>query len=230
MPVLAIKPFSSGDRDDAKLLQGLQDHELSLDEINPFFFPAPLAPFVAARLMKRSVRLGEVVGHIRFVLTRFPQLQSRSPTKRTQAPVLLIEGAGGLLVPLGDDFSVLDLIHCLRCAVVVVAPNKLGTINHSRLTIGSLQNRRPYLSRTSLTGAAKSQAKPVGTAQEWLKLVLVDQEFPDPSAACNTEMLRELVAPIPVHTLSFFRANGGIIGAIEKIEKKIEKTLAQILH
>ena len=46
---LAMKPFCSGSRADAEFLHAVQDGELTLDEINPFFFAEPLAPLVAAR-------------------------------------------------------------------------------------------------------------------------------------------------------------------------------------
>src|SRR2546429_4432134 len=61
---LAIKPFCSGSRADAKLLQAIQDRELTLEEINPFYFPEPVAPLVAARLHRRAITLRQVLAHI----------------------------------------------------------------------------------------------------------------------------------------------------------------------
>jgi dethiobiotin synthase len=54
---------------------------------------------------------------------------------------LLVEGAGGLFVPVCDDKIVLDLIIALSLPVIVVAADKLGTINHTLLTIEALRNR-----------------------------------------------------------------------------------------
>src|SRR5258708_5061536 len=62
--VLAAKPFCSGDRSDARLLRALQDDELELDEINPYYFPEPLAPLVAARIHRRSIKARDVLSHI----------------------------------------------------------------------------------------------------------------------------------------------------------------------
>src|SRR5262245_8909651 len=62
---LAIKPFCSGDRADALTLCSLQHAELKMEEVNPWFFPEPLAPAVAARRGAKSPSLGTVLKHIR---------------------------------------------------------------------------------------------------------------------------------------------------------------------
>ena len=118
---LAMKPFCSGGRADAELLRAIQDGELTLDEINPFFFTEPLAPLVAARKHQCSIRIPEVLRRITRVANR--------------CECLLIEGIGGVMVPLGEGFSVLDLIAKLGCEAIVVSRNRLGTINHTLLTV-----------------------------------------------------------------------------------------------
>lgn len=57
-----------------------------------------------------------------------------------QAP-LLVEGAGGLMVPLNETHLVIDLIEHLGLPVLVVARNRLGTINHTLLTLNALKAR-----------------------------------------------------------------------------------------
>src|SRR5205823_3992995 len=59
--VRALKPFCSGDRSDAILLWELQECRLPLDLINPFYFQQPLAPWTAARLAGKTVRLDEML-------------------------------------------------------------------------------------------------------------------------------------------------------------------------
>jgi dethiobiotin synthase len=231
VPTLAIKPFSSGDRHDAELLKTLQQGDLRLEEVNPFFFRAPLAPFVAARKTRRDIDLGEVLEYVCSIQERFRQPKITSRQGRMETPILLIEGVGGLLVPLGRNFSVLDLINALQCEVLVVSRNQLGTLNHTLLTIRALQNpRRKISSGACAVGKCKRRFERVGRAQHAVKLVLLDQEFPDESASSNAEILRELVAPIRVHKLPFFIGNCLFVKAIEQVEKKIEKTLAQILR
>ena len=120
--VAALKPFCSGGRDDAQLLCDLQEGQLTLDQVNPFHFPEPLSPSTAARLAGREITLHETLAAIR----------------RVKADLLLIEGAGGLLAPLGEHFTALDLIKELRAQVIIAAANRLGVINHTSLTLDAL--------------------------------------------------------------------------------------------
>ncbi|MBI3416739.1 MAG: dethiobiotin synthase [Verrucomicrobia bacterium] len=122
--VAAMKPLSSGGRADAKTLHAALGGTLSLDEINPWHFRAPLAPLIAARREGKRVRLSEVLA-----------CQRRA---RKRCDVLLIEGAGGLLSPLGEDFSNRELIAAMRAVPIVVCPNRLGAINQVLLVIAAL--------------------------------------------------------------------------------------------
>src|SRR4051812_15300908 len=83
---LAMKPFCSGGRGDVKLLQSLQPGELSDEEMNPFYFKDPVAPLVATEARKKRIHLSDVIARVQVV--------------QAQCDVLLIEGSGGLLVPL----------------------------------------------------------------------------------------------------------------------------------
>jgi dethiobiotin synthetase len=219
---LALKPFCSGSRADADLLHALQEGVLTLDEINPFFFSEPVAPLVAARKHDRSIRLAEVLNHVHCIQQRLGQAPARHAEGRRQAlrashltgddhPCLLIEGSGGLLVPLAEGFSILDLIAGLNCETVVVARNKLGTINHTLLTVRALQSalRVPQAAR--------------------MRVVLMDSRYHDLSARSNGQVLEELLAPIPLISLPFLGPKCGSIAAIKKIAKKLKKVLAQIL-
>jgi dethiobiotin synthetase len=62
---LAMKPFCSGNRADVNLLKSLQDGELTVDEINPYYFLEPVAPLVSTRKYNRVIRLSEVLQHIK---------------------------------------------------------------------------------------------------------------------------------------------------------------------
>src|SRR5690349_6905609 len=92
---LGIKPFCSGTRADVRLLRQAQDLQLTPSQINPFYFPEPLAPLVAARKHRRTIHSDEILAHV------------AQSARRCQ--FLLIEGAGGLLVPLAKGFTTLDL-------------------------------------------------------------------------------------------------------------------------
>jgi dethiobiotin synthetase len=121
----AIKPFCSGGREDAEELQAVQSARLSIDEVNPFHFTEPIAPYVAARNENRAITLPQTIAAIK-------RIQSRNiPT--------LIEGAGGLLSPLGEKFTLLDIIQELPGKICIVAPNSLGVINCALLTHRALE-------------------------------------------------------------------------------------------
>lgn len=161
----ALKPISSGGRDDAKRLFAAMDGELSLDEINPWHFRMAIAPSLAARQEKRAVKLAQVVAHVRAMQKRFN--------------VLLVEGAGGLLSPLGRNFDSRDLMVALRAMPIIVAPNRLGVVNSVLLTLEALpKNLR-----------AKA------------RVVLVPQHKPDSSAKSNASLLAEFFDPKRILTV-----------------------------
>lgn len=126
--VAALKPISSGIRDDARMLREATRGALTLDTINPWHFRAPIAPALAAKKEKKAMAIGPVLAHFRTVRKHFD--------------VVLVEGAGGLLSPLGRDFDSRDLITALRATPIIVVPNRLGAINHILLTLEALPASR----------------------------------------------------------------------------------------
>ena len=157
--VAALKPLCSGGREDARILHAAAGKVLSLSEVNPWHFRAPLAPVLAARKEKKKVRLREVVAQIRRVARQFE--------------VVVVEGAGGLLSPMGEDFDSRDLIAALGATPVVVGANKLGAVNQVRLVLEALPR------------AAARKAR----------VVLVNPKKPDAASRTNLELLKEFVAP-----------------------------------
>jgi dethiobiotin synthetase len=117
----ALKPICSGGRDDARKIFGANQGALSLDEINPWHFRAAIAPSLAARREGKKLKMAPVAAHVRAMQKRFE--------------VLLVEGAGGLLSPLGDHFNSRDLILRLDATPIIAAPNRLGVVNHVLLTL-----------------------------------------------------------------------------------------------
>ena len=192
MKALAMKPFCSGGTADVELIQAIQGADPSQDEVNPFYFREPVAPLIAARKRRQRVRLSQV-------LKAIAHMEKRCDS-------LIIEGSGGLLVPLGENFTVGDVIANLECDVVVVGKNKLGTINHTLLTIEALRAR-------SVTR---------------LKVVLMGQSFSDSSARSNPTILDETLANIRVFSLPYLGAGAASAGALKRNVRKIKKTLARI--
>ena len=122
--IRAFKPLCSGGRGDALALEAASGGAQTLDEINPWYFEAPLSPALAARLERRTVTLEAVSAHI---------LQHSK-----QRELTLVEGAGGLLSPLTVDGDTRDLIVRLKARPLIVASNRLGVIHDVRATLGCL--------------------------------------------------------------------------------------------
>ena len=71
---------------------------------------------------------------------------------------MLIEGAGGLLSPLGEDFDSRDLLLALRAVPIVVCPNRLGALNQVRLVMEALSPARVAQARVVLAPPPKRDA------------------------------------------------------------------------
>lgn len=108
-----------GDTPTVRELAGLSPAQL----IPPAYaFQAPLAPLAAGDLENVTVNPGRLV---------LPQVQGP----------LVVEGAGGLMVPVRDDMMIVDLIETLGLPVVLVTRSGLGTINHTLLSLEALRRR-----------------------------------------------------------------------------------------
>ena len=121
----AMKPISAGGRADANALRRVTGQ--SLDTINPIALRDPLSPNLAAARENKNLDLAPVFG-------AFDRL---SKTR----DCVLVEGVGGLLVPIADHILVADLALRLKLPLLIVARAALGTINHTLLTIEAAQAR-----------------------------------------------------------------------------------------
>ncbi len=125
-PVAALKPLVSGfdsaapsGSDPAVLLEAL-GREVTTDELNrvsPWRFRAPLSPDMAARAENRAIDFQAVADFCRAAITR-------------SDGALLIEGIGGIMVPLDEHHTVLDLMIALNLPLILVAGSYLGTLSH----------------------------------------------------------------------------------------------------
>ncbi len=122
-----MKPISAGGRADAKLLRRAARSDQPLDTINPIYLRDPLSPNIAARREEKILDLAPV-------FDAFNHLSKIHD-------YLLVEGVGGLLVPITDDFLVADLAARLDLPLLIVARAALGTINHTLLTIEAARAR-----------------------------------------------------------------------------------------
>jgi len=107
--------------EDAAALLAASGTDLTLDEVCPFRFCAPMAPAEAAALEGGA-----------FSIERAVDIYGRI---RAHHDVTLVEGAGGLIVPFEGERTTVDLVRAMDIPVVVAARIGLGTINHTCLTV-----------------------------------------------------------------------------------------------
>ena len=121
MNVGVMKPISTGDRADAQFLKHAAQVDDELSSINPIYLRHPLAPSVAARMEGKDI-------DVSCVETAFAELQQKYD-------FVIVEGVGGIAVPIRDDFLVVHLIKRLQLPILIVAQVGLGTLNHTLLTV-----------------------------------------------------------------------------------------------
>jgi len=120
--VAVMKPVETGvegEPADALALRGAAD-PAPLDDICPYRLRAPLAPAVAARLEGVTIDVARLVALV--------------ARRRQEADVLLVEGAGGLVVPLDARTTYAELAARAGLPLLIVGANRLGVINHCALT------------------------------------------------------------------------------------------------
>jgi len=192
--VLAVKPFSSGGRGDARLLNSLQGSTVTLDDMNPFHFSMPLAPLVAARSEGRKLIKRDAIRYLRVSAKR--------------AEILLVEGAGGLLTPLGENFTLMDLISDVNASVLLVGPNQLGVLNQTAMASQCLES--------------------AGIKKKVVVLSSVTMRKSDRSVVTNRLYLSEILRNTPIYEVPFSKLGGRKTEALNKTAKKYTKLLASI--
>ncbi len=120
-----MKPVQCGGRDAAFLKRtlGVTDPPR---EVNPYFAPEPLSPHIAFERQRTRVS-------VKRILAAYRRLEQRHD-------IVLVEGAGGLMVPLNDNYLVADLVRDLHLEILIVARLGLGTINHTLLTVAQARD------------------------------------------------------------------------------------------
>ena len=121
--VAVMKPVETGvetEAEDALRLRAAAGDAAPLDDVCPYRLRAPLAPSVAARLEGVTIDVERLLALAR--------------RRAAAADMLLVEGAGGLLVPLAGRTTFADFAARLGLPLLLVAANRLGTVNHCALT------------------------------------------------------------------------------------------------
>jgi dethiobiotin synthetase len=179
MPLRYWKPIQTGvpqddDTRDVRKLGACSDAEICDSGIR---LPRPLSPHLSAKLGGVQIDLQTIL------------------TLASVSAGWIVEGAGGLLVPLNRDHLMIDLIAALNIAVVIMARSQLGTINHTLLTLEALRARSIPIGGVVLGGEPNRENR---VAIETYGDVLVLGEmplFPDLSAQVLGDWARAELDP-----------------------------------
>ena len=133
--VIGMKPVASGMRDgglahsneDVEALVAASNVDAPIELVNPYCFAPAIAPHLAAR--QAGVDLS--IEHIHACHEALARL----------AGCVIVEGAGGLLVPLNANADWRDVVEALQVPVILVVGMRLGCLNHALLTADALHSR-----------------------------------------------------------------------------------------
>ncbi len=138
--VAVMKPFATSTRiyskmykshDTAILAKAANIKESDLI-LNPVFFPVPASPLMAADLMSSHVDLNSVIEKFSFLKKKYQ--------------FTVVEGIGGIMVPVTTRVTVAEIIKKMNIPTIIVSRSKLGSINHTILTINACkENKIPIL-------------------------------------------------------------------------------------
>ncbi|HAK38396.1 MAG TPA: dethiobiotin synthase [Nitrospina sp.] len=117
---------SSEANSDAKFLLAVSGNQDALEEVCPIRLQPPAAPLQAARMTGQTIAIDSILENFRKLQTRHDQI--------------LVEGVGGLMVPLKPDYFITDLIRDMDLPLIIVSRLTLGTLNHTLLTLKTAQS------------------------------------------------------------------------------------------
>ncbi len=126
-----FKPIETGGREDTLNLKNALNLSEDLEILNPINCSLPLSPNIALEVEKKNYDLDYILDKIKKSFNYLKEKYS----------YLIVEGAGGVYVPIKDKFVMSDLIKFLGLDAVVVSRPNLGTINHTLLTVKHLENK-----------------------------------------------------------------------------------------
>ncbi|HEY3489274.1 MAG TPA: dethiobiotin synthase [Candidatus Deferrimicrobiaceae bacterium] len=139
LDAVPMKPVQTGARRDEDGTLNAPDLDVSLAaaglspdaaeraRMSPCLFEPACSPHLAARLYGRLIDAGTIFAAAQWLSARHD--------------ALVVEGAGGVLVPIGEGRTMADLMVCLAMPVVLVSPGGLGAINHALLSIEAIRSR-----------------------------------------------------------------------------------------
>jgi dethiobiotin synthetase len=129
---IGMKPVASGvdhkgRNSDVEKLIAASSYAAPRELVNPYCFEAPIAPHIASVIENRPIEIERIAAAARDLAS--------------EADILLVEGVGGFLVPLGEHIDAADLAERLNYSIILVVGLRLGCLNHARLTVEAIHAR-----------------------------------------------------------------------------------------
>lgn len=133
--VVGMKPVAAGAElidghwvnEDVALLTAAGNVRAAPEVVNPYLFREAIAPHIAAE--RKGARI------------EIPRIRAAYEVLSDEADLVLVEGVGGLLVPLSEDKDAADLAAALGLPLILVVGMRLGCINHAMLTVAAIAAR-----------------------------------------------------------------------------------------
>ena len=151
LKVGAFKPVATGCRhsreglvsSDAEFLACCADCDYPLSVVNPVRYVTPAAPLVSADAERREMNFEEIISSYNYICQN--------------CQVVIVEGIGGIRVPIAENIDVLDMAAALGLPVVIVSRPGLGTINHTLLTIDAIRSKNLSVAGVVINGCNASK-------------------------------------------------------------------------
>ncbi|MCU7555255.1 dethiobiotin synthase [Alteromonas sp. ASW11-19] len=150
--------------DDAVQLQRAGSLALPLSTVNPIAFTPPVAPHIAAEEAGTVISTATIESGLQHIARQTPDL-------------LIMEGAGGWRLPIGDGRYLSDVVAALKLPVIIVVGMRLGCLNHALLTAEAVQR-----DGLTITGWIANQVQP-DMARYAQNLATLEQLMPAPLLA-----------------------------------------------
>ncbi|MEX2234906.1 MAG: dethiobiotin synthase [Cyclobacteriaceae bacterium] len=154
------KPIQAGLPRDTDVVRDLISNKKTIFHPEAYLLKTAASPHAAARIDQTVIRMTDI---------QIPKTENR----------LIIEGAGGCLVPLNDKDLVIDLIALFKSEVIVISNHYLGSINHTLLTLEALKKRNVPLKGLIFNGDTNEESERIILHHTKLKCLLRIKKEPE---------------------------------------------------
>lgn len=165
--ILAIKPIASGFSDDdlnsdsARILRALslENSPKNINAITPWRFEEPISPHFAARNVQKEIEFQQVVNFCK----------NHILAATNEDKFLFIEAAGGVMTPINEQKTFLDLAAELQIPVILVTANYLGSISHTLSACKALESKNIIIEKLIINDGLPQESKSLPSIIDTIK-------------------------------------------------------------